>query len=317
MRHPAVLTSAATAAIAITAFAAVAPSAQAAPADSCGTAVESFTDASDVWDAIGANPELSTFADAIDAAGTPDAFSGGGPVTVLAPTNAAFDAIPANVLDGIIADADVLAAVIDYHVVPGASSTPDDLGDAGTAMTASGDEMTFGRDGDDVIVNGQARACGSVSFDNGTVVVIDQVLMAPGGNEASGGSSMPASSAPTSSAPALTGEAADVATAFETAVDSSLTYDDQAPFIEDAESIRTTIENYPTAAEAVLGITATVTSVEIDGDTAAITYTLSFNGVEAPYGELDGTVIRVDGRWVVPVDEYCAFQAQARNACPA
>ena len=275
-----------------------------------------------MWGAISANPELSTFADVVEAAGATDAFAGGGPATVLVPTNGAFDAIPPNVLDAIIADPDVLTSVIGYHVVPGASSTPDDLVAAGSAVTAIGEEVTFAHDGDDVVVNGQARACGHAVVrqrhgrgDRQRARRTDRrrdVRRQLGAGQL-GSVELGASS----SVPALTGDEADVATAFETAVDSSLTYDDQAPFIEDAESIRATIENYPTAAEAVLGITATVTGVEIDGDTAAITYTLSFNGVEAPYGELDGTLIRVDGGWVVPVDEYCAFQAQARNACPA
>ena len=108
-----------------------------------------------------------------------------------------------------------------------------------------------------------------------------------------------------------------VATAFETAVDSSLSYDEQAPFIEDAEAFRETIENYPAAADVVMGISAEVTGVSIDDDTAAITYVLSFNGVDAGYGDLDGTMARIDGTWVVPRDEYSAFQAQAFNNCPA
>ena len=317
MRHPAIIATAAIAAVNLTAFAAVQRMAQAAPADTCATAIESFPDASDVWGAISANPELSTFSDVVEAAGAADAFASDGPVTVLVPTNAAFDAIPPNVLDAIVADVDVLSTVLRYHVVPGASSTPDDLAAAGTAVTATGHELTFGHDGGDIVVNDQAVACGHASFDNGTVVVIDTVLATPSDGVMTGDSSVPASSLPSSVVPALTGEEGDVATAFETAVDSSLTYDDQAPFIEDAESIRATIESYPTAAEAVLGISASVTGVAIDGDVATITYTLSFNGVETPYGELDGTLIRVDGGWVVPLDEYCGFQAQARNACPA
>jgi uncharacterized surface protein with fasciclin (FAS1) repeats len=317
MRHTAALI-AATAAATLTAFAPVAqaaPSAQAALIDACESAVESFPDASDVWDAIGGNPDLSTFAEL--AAAADDVVTADGPITVLAPTNAAFDAIPPNVLDAILADADLLTTLVGYHVLPGASSTPDDLAAGGSTSSATGDDVTFEEDGYDVIVNGQALACGYASSGNGTVVVIDNVLVPPTGDAVNGASSLPASSVPADSALALTGEEADVANAFETAVDSSLTYEDQAPFIEDAETIRATIENYPTAADAVLGITANVTGVEIDGDTATITYTLSFNGVEAPYGELDGTVVRLDGEWVVPLEEYCAFQARARNACPA
>jgi hypothetical protein len=154
--------------------------------------------------------------------------------------------------------------------------------------------------------------CAEIAADNGTIVVIDTVLMPPTG-EAAGASSSIASS----SVPAFGPEEEAVADAFETAVDSSLGFDEQAPFIEDAESIRETIENYPIAAEAVLGIRAVVTDVSIDGDVAEIKYVLYFNDVEAPYGELDGTLNNVDGAWMLSRDEYCAFQAQARNNCPA
>ena len=313
MRHPAVLI-AATAAATLTAFPPVAHGAPAAPTDACATA-DAFPDSSDVWGAIGGHPDLGTFADL--AAAADDMVTADGPITVLAPTNAAFDAIPPNVIDAILADTDALTALVGYHVLPGASSTPQDLAAAGSATSATGDDVAFEDDGDDVAVNGQALACGHASFENGTVVVIDNVLVPSTADVATGASSLNASSVPSDSAPALTGEEAEVATAFETAVDSSLTYDEQAPFIENAESIRATVENYPTAADAVLGITATVTGVEIDGETAAITYTLSFNGVEAPYGELNGSMVRLDGAWVVPLGDYCAFQAQARNACPA
>jgi hypothetical protein len=157
-----------------------------------------------------------------------------------------------------------------------------------------------------------AGVCAEIAADNGTIIVIDSVLMPPTG-AATGASSSIAGT----SVPAFGPDEQAVAEAFETAVDSSLGFDEQAPFIEDAESIRETIENYPIAAEAVLGIRAVVTDVSIDGDVAEIRYVLYFNDVEAPYGELDGTLTNVDGAWMLSRDEYCAFQAQARNNCPA
>lgn len=100
-------------------------------------------------------------------------------------------------------------------------------------------------------------------------------------------------------------------------VDSSLTYDEYAPYIEDAEEIRATIEAYPAAADVVGGITARVTDVTIDGDTATVLYVVAFDGTEAPYGELEGALTLVDGEWLVPQGEYCAVMAYARNDCPA
>jgi hypothetical protein len=146
------------------------------------------------------------------------------------------------------------------------------------------------------------------------------VLQPPEGAVAAAGSSVPGSSVPGDSVAADAAFDADqqaVATAWETVVDSSRSFDEVAPFLEDPEALRPTIEAYPAAADVVGGITATVTSVTIDGDTATVLYTVSFAGVEAPYGELEATLTRVDGNWIVPTDEYCAVQSYARNDCAA
>lgn len=58
-------------------------------------------------------------------------------------------------------------------------------------------------------------------------------------------------------------------------------------------------------------------TVSIDGDTATITYSVSFNGVEQDYPPQEAVLERVDDAWVVPQDEICAVYAYARNACPA
>ena len=230
---------------------------------------------------------LATFADVVDRAELSDALDNGDALTVFAPTDDAFGAIPPNVLTSVLDDPDLVATIVAYHVV----AADDDLDDRAEVATV----------------------CAEIETDNGTIIVIDRVLMPPT-DEAVPGSS---SSTPGSSVPAFGPDEQAVATAFQTAVDSSLGYDEQAPFIEDAEEFRATIENYPVAAEAVLGISAVVTDVTIDGDTATISYVLHFNDVEAPYGELDGSLIKVDGGWLIPREAYCAFQGQARNSCPA
>lgn len=239
-----------------------------------------------VGDVIAETEELATFADVLDRAELGEALSRGDSLTVFAPADAAFAAIPPNVLTSVLDDPDLVAAIAGYHVV----AADADLDDRAEAATV----------------------CAEIEADNGTIIVIDTVLMPPADEAATGSSSTPGSSVP-----AFGRDEQAVATAFQTAVDSSLGYDEQAPFIEDAAELRETIERYPVAAEAVLGISAVVTEVSIDGDTATITYVLHFNGVEAPYGELDGSLIKVDDGWLIPRDAYCAFQAQARNNCPA
>ncbi|MDQ3543932.1 MAG: fasciclin domain-containing protein, partial [Actinomycetota bacterium] len=233
-------------------------------------------------------------------------------ITVFVAVDAVYDEIPANVLDSILADDELLTGLLSYSVIPGNALDPADLVEAGIMTTASGADLTFAADDDVVLINdGEATICSGALFRNGIILIVDTVLQPPSDEMSS-----PGSSAPGSSVPAFTEEQEAVATAFETAVDSTLTYEEQTPFIEDAEALRATIEHYPAAADVVMGISAEVASVSIDGETAAITYVLSFNGVDAGYGELDATMALLNGAWVVPTDEYCAFQAQARNNCP-
>ena len=64
---------------------------------------------------------------------------------------------------------------------PVSSSTPQQLADAGTETTVNGADVTIAEAGDTIEVNGQsAVVCGNVKTANGTVHIIDTVLMPPG-----------------------------------------------------------------------------------------------------------------------------------------
>ena len=62
------------------------------------------------------NPDFSTLVTAVQAAGLAETLSGDGPFTVFAPTNEAFAAVPAEVLDKLLADKEALTKVLTYHV---------------------------------------------------------------------------------------------------------------------------------------------------------------------------------------------------------
>ena len=66
-----------------------------------------------------ATPELSTLVDAVVAAGLDDALANTENITVYAPTNDAFAAIPADILEAITGDVHTLTDVLLYHVTPG------------------------------------------------------------------------------------------------------------------------------------------------------------------------------------------------------
>lgn len=78
--------------------------------------------ANDIIDTASQSPDHSTLVAAVKAAGLVDTLKGAGPFTVFAPTNAAFDALPAGTVDTLLkpeSKAD-LAGILTYHVVSGA-----------------------------------------------------------------------------------------------------------------------------------------------------------------------------------------------------
>ena len=135
--------------------------------------------------AAGNNPALSTLVEAVTAANLGDALNTAEDITVLAPANPAFEAVPADALEALLADNAQLTAVLSHHVLEGRLS-PDQL--AGEQTTINGETVTIEGSGEDFsipaegTVLGEAEAsviCGNVQTANATVYIIDQVLMPP------------------------------------------------------------------------------------------------------------------------------------------
>jgi uncharacterized surface protein with fasciclin (FAS1) repeats len=124
---------------------------------------------------------LSTLVQAVTAANLMDTLNTTQDITVLAPANPAFEALPADALNGLLADNAQLTAVLTHHVIPG-RLTPDQL--AGTHTTLNNDEVTIEGSGenftiamDGTVVGVQASViCGNAQTANATVYIIDQVL---------------------------------------------------------------------------------------------------------------------------------------------
>lgn len=145
--------------------------------------------------------DLSTLTAAIVASDIDDQLEQEGPFTIFAPSNDAFDAIPENVFESIVADLDLLSSILGYHVVVGEAFSVDQLADVGTVETISGPlEVTL--DGDMLVVNGDANVtCAGIRTADATIYVIDRVLQPPSSDITTGGSSLPGSSIPGSSVP--------------------------------------------------------------------------------------------------------------------
>jgi uncharacterized surface protein with fasciclin (FAS1) repeats len=125
--------------------------------------------------AASGNPVLSTLVTAVKKANLVDSLNSAQGITVFAPANSAFEKIPSNTLNGVLADNDQLTKVLTYHVVAGRLS-PDQL--TGTHKTLEGQDLTVGGSGTDFTVNGNSSVvCGNVQTENATVYIVDTVLM--------------------------------------------------------------------------------------------------------------------------------------------
>ncbi|GAA2874881.1 hypothetical protein GCM10010517_35650 [Streptosporangium fragile] len=128
-----------------------------------------------VAQAAASNPELSTLSDAIRQAGLEETLDSAQEVTVFAPTNDAFDKVPKDTLDKLLADKEELTKVLTYHVVEG-KKTPEDLTE-GTLTTLQGGTLTAKGSGEEFTVEDAKVVCGNIQTANGTIYLIDSVLM--------------------------------------------------------------------------------------------------------------------------------------------
>ena len=130
-----------------------------------------------------ATPDLSILVEAVVAAGLADALSAPGPLTVFAPTNAAFASLLAELhlsKEALLADKSLLTAVLTYHVVP-ARVLKADVPLNTPIATLQG--ATFSVGADLRITDGRGRSAGIAATDilcsNGVVHVIDKVILPP------------------------------------------------------------------------------------------------------------------------------------------
>ena len=127
--------------------------------------------------AASSNPLLTTLVTAVGEAGLVDTLNSAEGITVFAPTDDAFGAIPKKDLNAVLADKETLTAILTHHVV-GEQLSPEDV--AGEHETLNGDMITVEGSGDDFTVEGATVLCGNIPTANATVYVIDQVMMPQG-----------------------------------------------------------------------------------------------------------------------------------------
>jgi hypothetical protein len=115
---------------------------------------------------------LTTFLTAVDIAGLRDRLTGPGPLTVFAPSDAAFAALPKAELDRLLKNKKKLAALLGHHVVVGAAVPGAELPTQTTPLrTAAGTDLTPS--------TLAAPSRPDLAASNGVLHIIDVVLQPP------------------------------------------------------------------------------------------------------------------------------------------
>jgi uncharacterized surface protein with fasciclin (FAS1) repeats len=130
-----------------------------------------------VPEVIAADPELSTLSKMISDAGLTQTLSGAGPFTVFAPTNAAFEAVPAKTMDELTKNKEMLTQVLTYHVIPAKAGAADVK--QGSVKSVNGANLAFSRAGTYVTVEDAVVTKSDLNATNGVVHVVDRVLLPP------------------------------------------------------------------------------------------------------------------------------------------
>jgi uncharacterized surface protein with fasciclin (FAS1) repeats len=132
----------------------------------------------------------TTLVAAVKAAGLVETLQGAGPFTVFAPTNQAFNKLPAGTVETLLKpeNKDNLTTVLTYHVVAGKISSSALMGmirkNGGTfkAKTVQGGELTFTMNGKNIVIKDEKGGISRVTIkdvnqSNGVIHVVNTVLL--------------------------------------------------------------------------------------------------------------------------------------------
>ena len=124
------------------------------------------------------SPDHTTLVAGVKAAQLENVLVNPGPLTVFAPTNAAFDKLPAGVLDDLLKpeNKSKLAYTITSHAAPGTFYVGKDLKDGMKLYMATGHYLPVEVRDDGTYVNG-IKIQASIDASNGVVHVIDEVFL--------------------------------------------------------------------------------------------------------------------------------------------
>lgn len=130
----------------------------------------------DIVETAKANGSFSTLVTALTAANIVDTLKGTGPFTVFAPTDATFNALPAGLLDSLLANTTALTQVLTYHVVSG-ELMASDITSLMSVTTLQGGSLPISTAGGQVKIGIATITQTDIKCSNGVIHVIDTVLV--------------------------------------------------------------------------------------------------------------------------------------------
>ena len=130
----------------------------------------------DIVETAEANGSFSTLVTALTAADLVDTLKGTGPFTVFAPTDAAFNSLPAGLLDSLLANTTALTQVLTYHVVSG-ELMASDVTNLMSVTTLQGGSLPITTTDGQVKIGIATITQTDIKCSNGVIHVIDTVLV--------------------------------------------------------------------------------------------------------------------------------------------
>jgi uncharacterized surface protein with fasciclin (FAS1) repeats len=152
--------------------------------------LSTFAQKSDIVDIAVGSKDHTTLVAAVKAAGLVETLKSAGPFTVFAPTNAAFDKLPAGTVATLVKPENkaTLTAILTYHVVAGKFSATDVVAaikagnGTATLTTVQGGKLKASLNGSSVILTDEKGGTSTVivadlNATNGVIHVIDTVIL--------------------------------------------------------------------------------------------------------------------------------------------
>jgi uncharacterized surface protein with fasciclin (FAS1) repeats len=152
--------------------------------------VSTFAQKSDIVDIAVGSKDHTTLVAAVKAAGLVETLKSAGPFTVFAPTNAAFDKLPAGTVATLVKPENkaTLTAILTYHVVAGKFSATDVVAaikagnGTATLTTVQGGKLKASLKGSSVILTDEKGGVSTITATdlnatNGVIHVIDTVVL--------------------------------------------------------------------------------------------------------------------------------------------